>query len=205
MTMSVWPPHPPPHPTLFAIIPRIWTHYRTRPNTSAPDQGQVPFWFHLFYRQIADRREMETAGDYCSLLKMKDNFLHLTQPPARVTKTSYWKCIQDTFMFFAEPPNSSKSPQPKSEEKKMVEVYLLYFYIFCFVLQDVQDMSPLLSLKNTGECVLWAWKVFVLSFYFLPCILCHKSPTTYDSDFCLLLYGHLYENIPFFPMPTLLC
>lgn len=97
---------------------------------------------------------------------MKDNFSIITSPC--VTKTSYWNAYMmnemHTFLCSLLNPRPHlilHPPQPLSKEKKMVG-YLLYFLNYGFVVQDVQEMSPLLSLKNTGECTyaLWAWKVF---------------------------------------------
>lgn len=102
----------PPYPTLFAIIPRIWTHYRTRPNTSAPNQGQAPFWFHTNARMLIGEK-IEMAGDYCSLLKNEGQFLHLSQPQLwqnQLLKMHTWHVL----CSLQSPPvkNPSQSPRP---------------------------------------------------------------------------------------------
>lgn len=120
-------------------------------------------------------------------------------------KNQLLKSIHDTFfaplilrraLLPSCPSNLLGAPWART---KMVEVYLLYFY-YCFVVQDVQEMSPASVIENTGECAnaLWAWKV-VLSFYCrhrtlnLPFFFFYFNPPPSLATFIILT-----KNPPFY-------
>lgn len=95
------------------------------------------------------------AGDYCSLLKMKDNFSIYHNP--KCDKTSYWNAYMTRFMFFAETP---KPPRPPSTlerrergKKIMVEVYLLYFLIIALWCKMCRKFLRFCHLKHWRVCI----------------------------------------------------
>lgn len=121
---------PPNHPTLFAIIPRIRTQNRIRPNTSAPNQA--PFWFQSNVRML-----IWTLRNPNGRRLVAQNEGHLspfiTTPcdKNQLLKMHTWHvlcCLQS-------PPPSAHTKETlrvpstpeRRKKKKMVEVYLLYF------------------------------------------------------------------------------
>lgn len=189
-------PPPPPHPTPFAIIPRIWTHYRTRPNTSAPNQGQAPFWFHTNTRTCWSEKNL-TNWRLLLLAQIEGQFLHLSQP--QVWQNQLLKCTWHVVCPLQSPcvPSVSSNPSVLERREKNGWSLPLVLFNYCFVVQDVQEMSPLSSLK-TLESV-------------------HMHCELGKSLSCHFTYRHAYrvtegsrrsvQNLPFtfnFPMPTLL-
>lgn len=149
-----WACDPPPTcPTLFAIIPRIWTHYRTRPNTSAPNQGQAPFWFHTNVRMLIG--ENQYGWRLLLLAQNEGQFLHLSQTPS-VTKPATENAYMTRFYVLCRAPAPSLYPtpcpsnllSPRAKRKKMVEVYLLYFLIIALWCKMCRKCLPLPSLKT---------------------------------------------------------
>lgn len=143
---------PPPYPTLFAIFPRIWTHYRTRPNTSAPYQGQAPFWFHTNARMLIwEKSKWLATTAPCSKWRTISPFITVPSVTKSATEM-HLTC----FMFFAEPLypfQSLQTPQPQSEEKKMVEVYLLYFLIIALWCKMCRKCLCFCHLKHWRVCI----------------------------------------------------
>lgn len=145
MTMSVWPTSN--LPDIIAIIPRIWTHYRTRPNTSAPNQGQAPFWFHTNVRMLIG--ENQYGWQLLLLAQNEGQFLHLSQTPS-VTKPATENAYMTRFYVLcrAPPPPSYPTPRPskflspRAKRKKNGWSLPLVLFNYCFVVQDVQEMSP---------------------------------------------------------------
>lgn len=168
MTMSVWPALPAPHLSLFATIPRIWTRYRTRPNTSATNQGWAPFWF----------ARTPTGGKKSKRLPPAPGSKWRTIFPSispKRDKTSYWKCIHDTFNVLCRAPSSPvcnppSPPGPRVQKKSWGWPLLLLNT--CFVAQENVSASVA---ENTGECInaSWAWKVWL--FHFLPLCVTHSD------------------------------
>lgn len=138
MTMSVWPPLPSPQLSLFAIIPRIWTQYRTRPNTSAPNQGWLPFWF----ARTPTGAKNPSGWRLPLLAQNEGQFLHRSVPS--VTKPA----TENAFILC--PLQSLPSPtyplDPRAQKK--VEVYLSYFWIFALWPRKMSRLPPLKTLES---------------------------------------------------------
>lgn len=157
MTMSVWPSLPSPHLCLFAIIPRIWTRYRTRPNTSATNQGWAPFWF------AGTPTGAKNPNGWLLLLAQNEGqFLHRSVPS--VTKPATENAYMTPLMSPAEPPpppvcNPLTPPDPRAQKKSLA----LLLWNNCFVAQENVSASVA---ENTGECryASWAWKVWLFHF-----------------------------------------
>lgn len=146
VTLSSTPPD-------FAIIPRIWTHHTTRPNTSAPNQGRgailVPH-----ERENADRRKkIGMAGDYCYSLKMKDNFSIYHKP--QVWQNQLLKMHTWHVLCSLQSPHNPLSPLiPRAKrKKKMVEVYLLYFLIIALWCKMCRKCLRFCHLKHWRVCI----------------------------------------------------
>lgn len=170
---------PLPNPTLFAIIPRIWTHYRTRPNTSAPNQGQAPFWFHTNARMLIG--EKNPNGWRLLLLTQTWRTISPFITTPSVTKPATENAYMTRFMFFAEPPHNPPSAPLERRGKKNGWSLPLVLFNYCFVVQDVQEMSPLLSLKTLESVHMHCELGKSLSCHFMPfspCILCHERQLT---------------------------
>lgn len=206
----------PPRPTLFAIIPRIWTHYRTRPNTSAPNQGQAPLWFRTIARMLIGEKKKKKKSKWlattapCSKWRTISPF---TTAPS-VTKTSYWNAYMTRFMFFAEPPPypppTPFSPldllSPRAKRKKMVEVYLLYFLIIALWCKMCRKCLRFCHLKHWRVCIC----IVCLESLCLVILLIamHTVSQTVSwhrtQNFAFYSVATFQNNVLFFPMPTLL-
>lgn len=141
--------------------------------------------------------------DYCSFPKNEGQFLHLSQPlsvtkPATELHTWHVLC----FLQITPPPSPSLVPSTSSADKKIMdEVYLLYVLmisLWCKMCGKCQ----LLSL-NTGECAyaLWAWKVFVLSFYSSPAYCLTNISWHWTLEFAFYSITTFINNVLFFPSP----
>lgn len=97
---------PPPFQALFAIIPRIWTHYRTRPNTSAQNQGQAPFWFHTNGSMLIGEKKWLAITAPCSKWR---TISPLSLP--QVWQNQLLKCIHDTFYVLCSVPTRTSPIQ----------------------------------------------------------------------------------------------
>lgn len=88
----------------------------------------------------------------------------------------------------------------------MVEVYLLYFLIIALCCKMCKICLRFCLLKTLESVYMHCELGKSLSCHFSSRHAYRVTKSqSHDSDFCLLLYGHLYENVPFFPMPTGLC
>lgn len=170
---------PTPTPFIFAIIPRIWAYYRTRPNTSAPNQGQAPFWFHANARN-ADQRK-QNGWRLLLLAQNEGQVLHSLQPP-KCDKTSYWNAYMTRFKFFAVP-----RPPPPKAKKKWSKFTSCTFLLLLYGARCAENVSAFVT-SNTGECAyaLWAKKNSTLSYF------------TYCHRYCVTKVGeHRTQNLPF--------
>lgn len=150
--MSVWPP-PPLHPSRFAIIPRIWSHCRTWPNTSAPNQGQAPFWFHTNARMLIgghkkNQKNQKNQNGWqttapCSKWRTITPFI--TTPSVRkpATEMHTWHVLCSLQNLLTPlSPLSLFNPSPK---RKKVGSLPLVLFNDCFVVQDVQEISAFVT------------------------------------------------------------
>lgn len=66
------------------------------------------------------------AGDYCSLLKMKDNFSIYHNPECDKKKPATENAYMTRFMFFAEPSPSLPPTQPSSTLERREKKWLKF-------------------------------------------------------------------------------
>lgn len=175
------------HLTLIDIIPRIWTHYRTPPNTSPSNQGPVQFWFHANVT-VLSRGKSKWLATTAPCSKWRTISPFITTPS--VTKPATENAYMTRFVFFAEPPCNPLNPFNRRAKKKCWRLPLVLFNN-CFVVQDVQEMSLLLSLKTLESVYMHCELGKFLSFYILHTV--SQKSADIGLRLCLLLCGHLYE------------
>lgn len=146
---------------------------------------------------------MEMAGDYCSLLKMKDIFSNYHNP--KCDKTSYWKCIHDTCVPCRALITTSVPSDLERRKKNNGWSLPLVLFNYCFLVQDVQEVFPLLSLKTLESVYMHCGLGTFLSCHFSSrhayCVTNVSGHRTQILPFTLATF---MNNVLFFPMPTLL-
>lgn len=133
------------------------------------------------------------AGDYCSLLKMKDNFSIYHNPQVwqnQLLKMHTWHVLCS--LQSPQKPSLSPSTLERRGKKKGWSLPLVLFN-YCFVVQDVQEMSPLLSLKTLESVYMHCELGTSLSCHF-----------TYRHAYCVTKVSwHRTQILPFTLWPPL--
>lgn len=124
-------------------------------NTSAPNQGQAPFWFHTNARMlIGEKWKCLATTAPCSKWRTISPFI--TTPS--VTKPATENAYMTRFMFFAEPPpllsiTLSVPLNSRAKREKKVEVYLLYFLIIALWCKMCRKCLRFCHLKHWRVCI----------------------------------------------------
>lgn len=155
-----------------------WVPFRFHANKSIPTGGKTP-------NKQTNKTKRKWPATTATRSKWRTISPFITNPKCD-KKTSYWKCIHDTFYVLRRTPPtptphspwSPLTPLERRVKKKNGWSLPLVLFNYCFVVQDVQEMSPLLKTLESVYMHCELGKVYVLSFYLSPCILCHKSQLT---------------------------
>lgn len=151
MTMSVWP-SPPPHPTLPSFQGSELTIRHGQTHQHRIRDG-APFWFHTSARMLIGEKKSEWLATTATRSKWRTISPFITNP--KCDKTSYWKCIHDTFYVLCRAPITLWVPSSleRREKKKMVEVYLLYFLIIALWCKMCRKCLRFCHLKHWRVCI----------------------------------------------------
>lgn len=155
--------------------------------------------------RIRDRRHFGSTPTPQCWSEKKSKWLATTAPCSKwrtispfittpsVTKTSYWKCIHDTFYVPCRAPVILSVPLNSSGKrgKKMVEVYLLYFLTIALWCKMCRKCLRFCHLKHWRVCICIV-SLESLCLVILLIAMHTVSQKSVDTGlrFCLLLCGH---------------
>lgn len=149
-------------------------------------------------------KKSKWLANYCSLLKMKDNYTIYHNPCVRkpATEMHKWHVLCSLQNLLT--PLSPLSLFNPSAKRKRLEVYLLYFLmiaLWCkmcrkYLLLSLKTLESLHTHCELGKSV--------LSFYLSPCIRCHRNGLTQDWGFVFYSVATFLNNVLLCPMPTFL-